>query len=195
MDYKKTGSLIKALRKENGLTQEKLAQILDISDRAVSKWERGLGLPDISIMPKLSQLFGVNIEKLLEGQILQNLQDSGNLKNIKFYICPTCGNILTTTGKAEIYCCGKRLKSLAVKPAEGAHSLKVEDCGDELYISFSHEMSKEHHLNFIALVGSDRYHFIRLYPEQAGELYVAKLYSYRIFFGCNKHGLWTQAKK
>ena len=64
MDYEKTGALILYLRKEKGLTQKQLADMLNISDRAVSKWERGLGMPDISLMPEISEIFGVNIEKL-----------------------------------------------------------------------------------------------------------------------------------
>ena len=50
MDYTKTGRLIRMLRREKGLTQLQLAQKLHVSDKAVSKWERGLGGPDVSLM-------------------------------------------------------------------------------------------------------------------------------------------------
>ena len=50
MDREKTGALIAAARKERGLTQKELAERLHISDRAVSKWERGVGFPDVSLL-------------------------------------------------------------------------------------------------------------------------------------------------
>ena len=49
MDVKKTGELLCQLRKEKGMTQKQAAEILQVSDRTVSKWERGAGLPDVSL--------------------------------------------------------------------------------------------------------------------------------------------------
>ncbi|WP_295209879.1 helix-turn-helix transcriptional regulator [Ruminococcus sp.] len=54
MDYKKIGELICQLRKEKGLTQLQLAEKLHVSDKAVSKWERGIGCPDVSILNALA---------------------------------------------------------------------------------------------------------------------------------------------
>jgi len=54
MDQKKTGALIRVLRLEKGLTQQGLAELLGVSNRAVSKWERGLGSPDLSLLPASS---------------------------------------------------------------------------------------------------------------------------------------------
>lgn len=65
MDCKKIGGLILKLRKENNLTQKQLADILYLSDKTISKWERGLGCPDVSLLHHISEIFGVNIEKLL----------------------------------------------------------------------------------------------------------------------------------
>ena len=53
MDCEKTGKLIRRLRQEKGYTQAGLADRLHVSDKAVSKWERGLGCPDISLLPQL----------------------------------------------------------------------------------------------------------------------------------------------
>ena len=55
MDYEKIGALIRRLRTQQGLTQRQLAVQLDISDEAVSKWERGQGCPDVSLLPRLAQ--------------------------------------------------------------------------------------------------------------------------------------------
>ena len=54
MDSQKIGKLIKTLRKEKQLTQMQLAEHMNISDKTISKWERGLGCPDISFFPKLT---------------------------------------------------------------------------------------------------------------------------------------------
>ena len=68
MDTEKIGSLIAKLRKEKGLTQKELANQLHITDRAVSKWERGLGCPDISLLDDLAKILGVSISSLLNGE-------------------------------------------------------------------------------------------------------------------------------
>lgn len=69
MNQKKTGELIRSLRKERGLTQQQLACRMSISDKTVSKWERGAGSPDLSMFPLLSELFGVEIDVLLSGEL------------------------------------------------------------------------------------------------------------------------------
>ena len=68
MNTEKIGSLIAKLRKEKGLTQKELADQLHITDRAVSKWERGLGCPDISLLDDLANILGVSISSLLNGE-------------------------------------------------------------------------------------------------------------------------------
>ena len=61
----KIGEKIKELRKAQDVTQEKLADYLNISYQAVSKWENGLALPDITLLPKLVNFFGVTSDQLL----------------------------------------------------------------------------------------------------------------------------------
>lgn len=68
MDHQKTGGLIAQTRKEKGLTQKELAQRLHVSDRAVSKWERGAGFPDISLLEPLSQALELTVSELLRGE-------------------------------------------------------------------------------------------------------------------------------
>lgn len=68
MDNMKTGCLIKALRKEKGMTQKELADRLHVTDRAVSKWERGLCAPDLALLEPLAQALGVSIVELLQGE-------------------------------------------------------------------------------------------------------------------------------
>lgn len=194
MDCRKVGKLIYDLRRERGMTQKQLADALNISDKTISKWERGLGCPDVTLLRELSVILCVNIEKLLSGDLEPNDADGGNMKKIKFYVCPSCGNILTGTGKAEVSCCGRKLVPLIPKPADGIHELSVNEVEDDYYITFSHEMTKEHNLNFVAYVACDRILLVKLYPEQSGEVRFPKLYGGRLYFGCNQHGLWVNKK-
>ena len=68
MDPTKTGALIRALRKERNMTQKDLAERLHITDRAVSKWERGLCAPDISLLEPLAETLGISILELIQGE-------------------------------------------------------------------------------------------------------------------------------
>lgn len=68
MDNIKFGKFIKQLRSENHMTQKQLAEKLFITDKAVSKWERGLSMPDISLLESIAQIFGVTVSELLQGE-------------------------------------------------------------------------------------------------------------------------------
>ena len=68
MDKAKTGALISAARKEKNLTQRELAKVLHVSDRAVSKWERGAGFPDISLLEPLADALDLGVLDLLRGE-------------------------------------------------------------------------------------------------------------------------------
>ena len=68
MDRQKTGALIAQVRKAQGLTQRQLASRLHVSDRTVSKWERGAGFPDISLLVPLAQALDLSVLELLQGE-------------------------------------------------------------------------------------------------------------------------------
>ena len=68
MDNIKFGKFIKELRAENNMTQKQLAEKLYITDKAVSKWERGLSLPDISLLENIAEIFGVSVSELVNGE-------------------------------------------------------------------------------------------------------------------------------
>ena len=80
MEKEKMGAFIARIRKEKKMTQKDLAELLHITDKAVSKWERGMSYPDISLLEPLSQMLGVSILELLEGEriskdITMNMED------------------------------------------------------------------------------------------------------------------------
>lgn len=66
--YEKTGALIASVRKEKGLTQKELAVTLHVSDTTVSKWERGIGFPDVSLVEPLAAALGLTIGELFAGE-------------------------------------------------------------------------------------------------------------------------------
>ena len=76
MDAKKVGEHIAALRKEKGLTQLELAGKLHVTDKAVSRWERGVGLPDIQTIEPLAQTLGVDVLEIMRGETLLPQQES-----------------------------------------------------------------------------------------------------------------------
>ena len=68
MDPKTTGQFISFLRKEKGMTQKQLSEKLNLSDKAISRWETGRGFPDIESLQALSNEFYVSINELLYGK-------------------------------------------------------------------------------------------------------------------------------
>ena len=90
MNAEKTGQFICQLRKEKHMTQTALAEQLNLSNRTVSKWENGDGLPDISVLPKLADALGVTVDELLRGKrnsrpaavTVTEVADRENISNI-----------------------------------------------------------------------------------------------------------------
>jgi DNA-binding XRE family transcriptional regulator/desulfoferrodoxin (superoxide reductase-like protein) len=188
----KIGKLIYNLRKEKVMTQKQLADLMNISDKTISKWERGLGCPDVSLLPELSQILGVNIEELLSGNIEINETIGGNMKKLRFYVCPQCNNLMTATGDANISCCGKRMEALVAEKASENHMLNIEPVEDELYVSSAHEMKKEHYITFVAYVTGDRVYIVKQYPEWNMQFRFHKLGHGKLYFHCSNHGLFYQ---
>ncbi|ADZ83703.1 helix-turn-helix domain-containing protein [Cellulosilyticum sp. ST5] len=192
MDCEKVGELIRSLRIECGLTQKQLADAMNISDKTVSKWERGLGCPDISLLPELSILLKVNIEKILSGDLNPNELLGGNMRMTQFYVCSECGNIMTSTGNAELSCCGRKLEALVPEKANETHVLQLETIEDEWYIETSHEMTKAHYISFIAFVTGEKMYLVKQYPEWGIHLRLPKMGHGKLYHYCNQHGLFYQ---
>lgn len=74
MDAKVTGCFIAQLRKELGLTQKELAEKLEVTDKAISRWETGKGLPDTSLLKPLAEILGVSVGELLSGKRMDDSQ-------------------------------------------------------------------------------------------------------------------------
>lgn len=190
MNNTQVGQFILKLRKEKGLTQKQLGDFLNISNKTVSKWECGLGCPDVSLWSELSTILGADIQKMLEGKLDANIPDIGKINKIQFYVCFNCGNILISTGKASISCCGRRLNPLKPKLINLEHKINIEEMDTEYYITINHEMKKDHYISFIAYVCDDRITLIRLYPEQSAEARVPMMKTKgSLYLYCSEHGL------
>lgn len=101
MDMIKTGDFLRSLRKAKGLTQEDVAARLMLSPKTISRWESGLGLPDISIITDVATLYDVTVDEILKGQRnSKNLKEETEKSNDK-----KVNNILTNkiTSKFNIY--------------------------------------------------------------------------------------------
>ena len=74
MKMEKVGDFIRKKRKDKNLTQKELAKDLGVSDKAISKWERGICCPDISLLKELSSILGVSVNELLSGEEIEELE-------------------------------------------------------------------------------------------------------------------------
>jgi transcriptional regulator with XRE-family HTH domain len=189
MDQVKTGKLIKQFRTGMGLTQRELAERINVSDKAVSKWENGNGCPDVSLLAALAGVFGTDIDVLLTGEIDKNESEKGNMKKLKFYVCGECGNIVTATSEAAVTCCGNRLAPLEPRKADESEQLKIEDIGGEWFISSDHPMTKEHYISFAAYQNESSIMMFKQYPEWGLQITLPMYRSGRIVWYCTKHGL------
>ncbi|NLW88819.1 MAG: helix-turn-helix domain-containing protein [Clostridiaceae bacterium] len=192
MDYRKIGGLILSLRKEKGLTQRQLAECLNVSDKAISKWERGMGCPDVSLLPSIAEIFGVDLESILKGTLSENAIEGGNMKKLKFYVCPTCGNFITGISEASISCCGKKLAPLVAKKAQESEKLSVEHIENDYFISSDHPMTKEHYISFVALLTGDSVMIRKQYPEWDLSTRIPRFGHGILYWHCVDHGLFYQ---
>lgn len=82
MEQKKIGNIILKLRKEKNMTQQELGDLLGVSPKTISKWECGNGLPDITLLNKISKELGITIDELLEGRKKDKKSKNKRNKNI-----------------------------------------------------------------------------------------------------------------
>lgn len=191
MDHYVTGAVIKALREKKKLTQAQLADQLGVSDKTISKWETGRGLPDITLLEPLAGALSVSVPELLSGQTLSNRNRGGNMLRGKFYVCPVCGNAIHATGEAMLSCCGVSLPSLEAEDGDCG----IEQIEDELFVTLDHPMTREHHISFFAYVTLDRTGLVKLYPEGNPEARFFNRGRGKLYWYCNRHGLFCREIK
>ena len=82
MSNKNLGEMISFLRKEKGMTQNELAEKMNVTDKAVSKWERNLSCPDVNSIPTLAEVLGITVEELLNAQTKKENNKINEIVNI-----------------------------------------------------------------------------------------------------------------
>lgn len=189
MDHYITGNAIRELREKKKITQKSLAQTLGVSDKTISKWETGKGYPDISLLEPLAAALDISVAELLSGDYVTNQNKMGNMLRSVFYVCPVCGNVIHTLGKCVVSCCGITLPAQEAEETDDAHSFLIEQVEDESFVTVAHEMSKAHHISFLAWVTSNKLELLKLYPEQNAEGRFRLRGHGLLHLYCNKHGL------
>ena len=190
MDNYITGATIKRLRENKKLTQDELAQKIFVSNKTISKWENGHGLPDISLMEPLAKALNISVIELFSGNEVRNQNRASNMKKIQFYTCPVCGNVIQATGEAVISCCGITLPPLEIEESDKEHKIQLEKVEDEYYVSIDHQMTKEHYISFIAAVYDNGVELVKLYPESEAEARFKISRAKFVLAYCNHHGLF-----
>lgn len=185
-----TGKTIKHLREKKGLTQKQLADIVGVSDKAVSKWETEKGYPDIAVTDSLSAALGVSLSELFTGNIKENRNISANLRKSAFYICPICGNIVHAIGQCSISCCGITLLEENADICSDEHNINIEISDNEYYVTVEHPMTKQHYISFISYVTSFCAETIKQYPEQNAEARFRRKGHGTIYIYCNQDGMF-----
>lgn len=185
-----TGAMIRESRERKQMTQADLAGVLKVSDKTVSKWETGRGYPDITLLEPIAEAFGISVMELLSGNIIRNMNVSSNMMRSGFYVCPVCGNVIHSMGEAVINCHGVSLKPCEAEETDPRHRILVEKVEDEYYVRVEHDMTKQHHISFIAALSPDRLQMVKLYPEGNAEARFKMNGVKKIFCYCNRDGLF-----
>lgn len=108
----------------------------------------------------------------------------------KFYVCPVCGNVIHSMGEAAIHCHGIQLVPLTAESTDEHHMIFIERVEDEYYVRIDHSMTKEHYISFAAAVSSDDMQLHKFYPEGNAEARFKLRGVKKIFFYCNRDGLF-----
>ena len=188
-----TGAVIRELREKNKMTQLQLAERLGVSDKTVSKWETAKGYPDITLLEPIAEVFKISVTELISGNTVHNANVSANMLRSKFYVCPVCGNVIHSMGEAAIHCHGILLTPMEAEPADERHMLSIERVEDEYYVRIDHSMTKEHYISFVAAASSDEVQMVKLYPEGNAEARFKIRGVRRIFYYCNRDGLFSRS--
>ena len=159
-----TGPVIKALREKQHYTQKQLAARLAVSDKTISKWETGRGLPDLSLLEPLGAALGVSVA--------------------------VCGNVIHAMGEGSFHCCGVALPPLEAEEPDEEHEVKVETWDLQTLVSLDHPMRKDHYISFLAQLRFVRMELVKLYPEQLPEARLSHWPGAEIYAYCNRHGLF-----
>ncbi len=154
--------MIKKRREHLKLTQQELASKISVSEKTISKWETKRGYPDISLLPLLASALGITVSELISGKNIINHNKAANMLKTCFYVCPLCGNVITSIGSINTSCCGIELIELDAEIGLN----KVEIVSGEIFVTMDSPMTKTDFISFVCYITSGKIDFVKLYPEQ-----------------------------
>ena len=190
MNAEKTGNLIRSLRIKKGLTQKELAQMICVTDKAVCKWEKGRGCPNITLISQLSKVLEVDIQSILQGYLDKNKKIGENMNHLKFYKCPTCGNLITSIKSVELSCCGKKLALVSAHTSNNPkYQPVIQEFDGQYSIKFNHPMTKSDYISQVIVVRYDQIMTVNLYAESEAIITIPQVRGIRLFVITNKSEL------
>lgn len=167
LNAEKTGKLIHDIRVKKGMTQKELAAAINVTDKAICKWEKGHGCPDITLLSQLSKVLEIDIQSILQGRLIKNRSVGSNMNYLKFYRCPTCGNLVTSIKDIEISCCGNILNPVSSKISEEEkYRPIIREFDGQYTVSFNHPMTKDDYISNVIIVQYNQIMSINLFAEQ-----------------------------
>lgn len=190
MNAEKTGNLIRSLRIKKGLTQKELAQMICVTDKAVCKWEKGRGCPNITLISQLSKVLEVDIQSILQGYLDKNKKIGENMNHLKFYKCPTCGNLVTSIKSVELSCCGNKLSPVSAQTrSDPEYQPVIQEFDGQYSIKFNHPMTKSDYISQVIVVRYDQIMTVNLYAEAEAIITIPQVRGIRLFVITNKSEL------
>ena len=190
MNAEKTGSLIRSLRIKKGLTQKELAQMICVTDKAVCQWAKGRGCPNITLISQLSKVLEVDIQSILQGYLDKNKKIGENMNHLKFYKCPTCGNLVTSIKSVELSCCGNKLSPVSAQTrSEPEYQPVIQEFDGQYSIKFNHPMTKSNYISQVIVVRYDQIMTVNLYAESEAIITIPQVCGIRLFLITNKSEL------
>lgn len=190
MNAEKTGNLIRSLRIKKGLTQKELAHMICVTDKAVCKWEKGRGCPNITLISQLSKVLEVDIQSILQGYLNKNKKIGENMNHLKFYKCPTCGNLVTSIKSVELSCCGNKLSPVSAQTrSDPEYQPVIQEFDGQYSIKFNHPMTKSNYISQVIVVRYDQIMTVNLYAESEAIITIPQVRGIRLFVITNKSEL------
>ena len=114
------------------------------------------------------------------------------MRKMNFYICPTCGNMITSMTDTSISCCGKKLKAIQLQKANEDEKLSVDIIENDFFITSEHQMTREHYIAFVALLTGDSIMLRKQYPDWGLQVRIPVFAHGKLLWYCTKHGLFYQ---
>ena len=190
MNAEKTGNLIRSLRIKKGLTQKELAHMICVTDKAVCKWEKGRGCPNITLISQLSKVLEVDIQSILQGYLDKNKKIGEKMNHLKFYKCPTCGNLVTSIKSVELSCCGNKLSPVSAQTrSDPEYQPVIQEFDGQYSIKFNHPMTKSDYISQVIVVRYDQIMTVNLYAESEAIITIPQVRGIRLFVITNKSEL------